>query len=208
MTTALQLCARPPEDLETCEEGCYWRWLVHTLLEDVATLKKSLDEAQEELAQRSQTRRKLEQAVEHREQIKSECVILRASLETLRVDVPDLRDERERLVAEHAGLVEQQRQLEERKHQLGEEIEVRGKKEKEFEAAVREVERHAEHEKEGEQTLIKQIRSLRTEMDTVNLELTTLTSERDKLKSEVTVVDVASKGKPKKGNRRGSSKKK
>merc|ERR1719464_167188 len=99
------------------------------MLEDIAALKGSLDEAQDELQRRSEARRKLEQVAEHHRNMSNECASLRTEIATLGVHLPRLREEQEELRAEVRRLAEERLSLENRHQRLTGELEAGKEKE-------------------------------------------------------------------------------
>jgi len=188
-----------PSDLGNCQsqEGCYWRWLVHTLLDDVNGLKDSLDKAQADLNTRSEQRRKLEQTQEHQGSMQEESRKLRAALESLRDEVPRLRKERDHLKSLRGDLQAKRRDLEERKCTLLETI--KGNKHK-FAALEDEVvakERFAQQKLQEEQSVKSEIKAYQEELEKTSVNFDFLTTERNKMRKEVEALE--SKKKAKKG---------
>lgn len=176
-------CAR--EDLKQCQEGCCWRWLVHTMLEDVDALKKSLDEATEELSQRTAARRKLEQVAEHRKQLARESISMRAAIEALREEVPRLRQEREELRREALQEEERHREMLKQHRRLPDELRLGAEQEKSLEEEVIRLEQQIEEKKDFEEATLRKIRGLRDEAVGIGPVLQAVTEERDTLRAEV-----------------------
>lgn len=86
-----------PKHLSECTESCYWRWLVHMLLEDVAALKDKIDVAQEEYLGHVRERQKLEQRHRDFEHLKHVHANMTKELANLRQEAPELAAEIESL---------------------------------------------------------------------------------------------------------------
>merc|ERR1712039_913944 len=89
----------------------------------MGALKRSLDEAQEELNRRSEARRKLELVAEHQRNMTTECATLKTDIDSLDVHVPQLREQLEELRSESWHLAEEKKNLESRQKRLAEELE-------------------------------------------------------------------------------------
>jgi len=203
---ALRLPASAPENLKQCQEGCCWRWLVHTMLEEVGGLRQGLDEAQEELLGRSGARRKLEQVAEHRALLQSECGSLRGVVEALETELPCLREEREELLREAQALAQRRAALRERSRRLPEELRRGEEQERALEEEVREAEREAEEAREKEEALLSKVCDIRKETAGIGANLQILSGERDQMKEEVQKHDAQQEVK-RKSKRRSSPRK-
>lgn len=106
------------KDPQECEEGCYWRWLVHTLLEDVAALKRNLEKTQEEFKILTDTRNAIEETIGHRDRLVKELGSMGQSLQKLREDVPRLREEHKHQLQDAEALKQRHRELHKQQRDL------------------------------------------------------------------------------------------
>eukprot|EP00927_Polykrikos_kofoidii_P055264 TRINITY_DN49543_c0_g1_i1.p1 TRINITY_DN49543_c0_g1~~TRINITY_DN49543_c0_g1_i1.p1 ORF type:complete len:349 (+),score=59.95 TRINITY_DN49543_c0_g1_i1:95-1141(+) len=174
-----------PEDLQTCEEGCYWRWLVHVLLEDLAGLKTNFETEQNSLAERKNHLRKLLDSRNQREELQKTHDRLEKELDILRVQVPRQREEREYLSAEIQRVRESKAELQGREVQLRDALgDVTGKCDK-LRALVEAQEREAGGILGLEDSTNAQIAAAHRHLTRLASELTYLNSERDRLESQI-----------------------
>lgn len=198
------LCNLPsnaPTNLDHCGESCYWRWMVRALLEDVAELKRRLDEARDGLLQRSIARRQQEQRYEHRHLVKKESESLHAALDTLAREVPWLHQKRKSLQYEAEHLRDVENQLQAQKSWLDNSIQIDTETIDLLESKLKDLDKQVEEKKGEEQDMIKTIHSSKKELEDEKTKLEQLAMKREKLKAEVSNND-------RKGNRSGSLKKK
>eukprot|EP00746_Dinoflagellata_sp_MGD_P070344 gnl/MRDRNA2_/MRDRNA2_28803_c0_seq1.p1 gnl/MRDRNA2_/MRDRNA2_28803_c0~~gnl/MRDRNA2_/MRDRNA2_28803_c0_seq1.p1 ORF type:complete len:286 (+),score=77.42 gnl/MRDRNA2_/MRDRNA2_28803_c0_seq1:52-909(+) len=89
-----------PKSPSQCTETCYWRWLVHMLLEDVALLKANVDQAQDEFLEQVKERKRLEHTVTSYANLQVAHKTLKEELGILKDEAPVLLEDRERLQEE------------------------------------------------------------------------------------------------------------
>jgi len=183
-----------PEDLEQCEDGCYWRWLVHTLLEDVSGLKLSLDETREELAARATARRKTEQAVANRDRLATDIVEMSEALNSLRESVPTLRADRTKLQSEVTELRAEETSLQERKRDLQRQLAASAAREREMELRVQKAEGDVEDVRRAEKALGERIVLFREEDQQLDVDMKSIGTELDRLRLEVQGLEDARGG--------------
>jgi len=157
---AHQLMLTPTSDAE-CEEGCYWRWLVHTLLEDVAALKRSFEDTEEGLKVLADKRKEIEETIGHRDRLVYELACMTESLKTLREDVPSMRENKEDLQQQSVESMQRNQALQDRQRQLSQQIKRSMHWQKENTKKVLAVEREADDGKRQEKTLKDQIEQTR-----------------------------------------------
>lgn len=193
------LPANKMRDPQECEEGCYWRWLAHTLLEDVASLKRNLEDTQLGFQELAEQKKAIEDTVRHQERLREELAFMDQSFCTLREDVPRLR-------LEHETQIKEVEQLEQRRRELKEEA-LRADAAKTRSIAwqkanfrrVQEREYDAEEGRRQEKTLADKILVDREGLHVQQVELQRLTGAFQALQLEVK--ELQEKKAPKKGKK-------
>lgn len=145
------------KDPQECEEGCYWRWLVHTLLEDVAALKRNLEDTQESQKQHDEERKLVTDKISHNALLHEQLQSMSVSLKTLCVDVPKLRVEWRRKVQESYQLNHRRRKIQDEQHNLQAAISRSSEWQKENLRKVQTMEREADEGRRHEKALGEQI---------------------------------------------------
>lgn len=191
-----------PGSLEHCEDACYWKWFVHTIVDDVNALRAQLDEAQVALQQRSQERREREQVIEHQDFLRAELAELEGQLVSLRVEAPQLR-------AEHARLEEQAKrsglatlELQERKDKLSRELEADRAKQYSLVADAEEWERKAQEGRGAEWALQERTMVMKDNERVLQADLLKMTTERDQLRQEVDDLNALRERQNRRGRKR------
>jgi chromosome segregation ATPase len=188
---ATRLPSFAPKDLQQCEEGCYWRWLVHTLLEDVGSLKYTLEETQEELQLRAEQRREIEEVIGNRDRVLYELESMSRAMETLRVEVPQKREHHGALQKELESLQQRQRDLQDKQEDLRGAI----KRSTDWQKANQKKEailrRDTDEGATLEKALVETIDATKKEIQRLDMENKSLAAERDALRIEVQALEDA-----------------
>jgi len=192
------LTERSPEDLEECVAGCYWRWMVHTLLEDVATMKKNVDEMQDDLHVREEERHKLQQANDHHLRLQRELVSIEGDMRDFNVQVPKLRELNKQLSDELSSLIAVQNDLQERKRYTKEQIEAFTRRSRAADGKVYELDRKVQVGRGAEQDLQKKLQASKDDVSRMTADLKEAEEERDALAKQVRDLEAAYKRKKKK----------
>lgn len=180
-----RLPASAPGSLEPCDDGCYWRWFVQTLADDVDALKLRLDECHGALQQRSEERRGREQVIEHQDLLRTELAALEGQLEFLRLEAPKLREEHVRLDAQAVKTGLATLALQGQKNKLSRELEANRAKQHGLVADAEDSERRALEGKDADRVLQERALVLRDNERGLQGELLKLTAEHDQLRQEV-----------------------
>jgi len=170
---------------QECEEGCYWRWLVHTLLEDVAALKRNYEETQEGLKFLADRRKEIEERKANRERLVEELAFMTQSLKTLRKEVPQLREEHARKLAESEELKQRSRELQDKQRDLRSAMERSIAWQRANIRKVQAVEREADEGRRQEKAIGDQIHLDREKAHHAQLDLQQMTDYYQALKEEV-----------------------
>jgi len=192
------LTDRGPEDLEECVAGCYWRWMVHTLLEDVASVKKNVDEMQDDLHNREGEQQKLQQASDHHQRLQKELIALEGDLTDFNVQVPKLQERNKQLREELSSLVSVQTDLQERKRHTREQIEAYTRRAHTVDVKVYDLDRKVQAGRIGEQDLQKKLQAGKDDVSKLTADLREAEEERDSLTKQVKDLEAAYKRKKKK----------
>jgi len=183
------LAANKLRDPQECEDGCYWRWLTHSLLEDVASLKKNLEETQEAHRELLQKKQFIEEKIHNHARLTSELGSMNKSLKTLRQDVPQRRQEYERIAKESEQLEKRRRELNEEKAR----IEVARTRTTSWTKAntrkVLEKEREAEDGRRQEKGIGDKIHMDRESLQQTGQELARLTLAMQEVQEEVRAIE-------------------
>jgi len=196
---ATRLALTAPEALEQCVEGCYWRWLVHTLLQDLESLKRSMDETQEDLEQRIDERKKIKEIIDRRDRILEELHGMKRSLKTLRIEVPQLRREHKSLQAEADWLEARQQKLQADQDNLEKSLKKCEDRQRNFRMKVDSEESRDRECKQRVEDLNQRIRSLEEEATRHDMLRDQLKDERDQLRDEVNQLEESRGGKKGRG---------
>lgn len=180
-----------PDNLEHCENDCYWKFLVHTLLGEVDGIKQGLADTEKQFHIRAAKRRELEDVTGYRDRILDELQSMNEELTTLRVDVPRVRQEHGKLQDQSDGLEQRHCDLLAKQQDLKTAIQNCAKRQEVAGRKLQYVEQDFEEEKAGEHELADQIQAAKDDMELKDDELQQLTSERDEMRIEVTALEDA-----------------
>lgn len=204
---ATRLAISAPEALEQCVEGCYWRWLVHTLLQDLEALKRSLDETQDDLHQRIEERKRIEEIIDRRDRILDQLVGMRATLKVLRVEVPQLRKQQHKLQSEAQSLAAKKQKLQADQSDLEKSLKRCEDRQKNLRMKVDSEESRVMEGQARSEDLKQRIRMLEEEARQYDLLRIQKQDERNQLREEVSQLEGAKarNNKPKRGRGRPAS---
>eukprot|EP00927_Polykrikos_kofoidii_P065807 TRINITY_DN61523_c0_g1_i1.p1 TRINITY_DN61523_c0_g1~~TRINITY_DN61523_c0_g1_i1.p1 ORF type:complete len:245 (+),score=52.53 TRINITY_DN61523_c0_g1_i1:61-795(+) len=174
-----------PEGLVSCEDGCFWRWIVQTLLGEIVSLQRSLDAATVDLQDRAETRRTLEQVREHQDTMEDESRRLRETLATLTVEVPRLRLQCSHLTQEGARLAQKKLDLQDEKLQLRIEITNQQVRLDPMQHQAEVDERQAADERCQQEDMRHQIAAASVKLSKMDMDIEWFCAERDRLRGEV-----------------------
>lgn len=173
------------KDPQECEDGCYWRWLTHTLLEDQGALKKNLNETQEGLQALADKRQNVQDTIRHYGRLIEELSDMDGSLKKLRETVPTLRERSNAQQKETQELQQRHQQLQEKQRELQAAVKRSVEWQKANEKKVKIAEREAEEGRRQEKTMGDQIHADREKVHQAAVELQFLTSDYQTLQAEV-----------------------
>lgn len=173
------------KDPQECEDGCYWRWLTHTLLEDAGALKKNLSETQEGLQALADKRQNLQDTIRHYGRLIEELADMDGSLKKLRETVPKLRERSTAQQKETHELQQRHQQLQEKQKELHSAVKRSVEWQKANEKKVKIAEREAEEGRRQEKTMGDQLHADREKVHQAGVELQFLTSDYQTLQAEV-----------------------
>lgn len=191
------------KDPQQCEEGCYWRWLVHSLLEDVASLKKKLEESQESCQQIEERKKRIEDTISQRIRLDEELTTMKQALSTLRQDVPRLRQELDKAEKAVDKGSKKYAHLQEQQHHLLEKIKQSQEWQKANIRKVPNLERSAEDLRLEEQLLGDKVHVEKERAELSKLELDEMQGELQELQLEVRELEKKKSAKQRAGKKGG-----
>lgn len=173
------------KDPKACEDGCYWRWLVHALLEDVVALKRNLEETLEASQQLEEEKQRIHKTIGHYGRLVEDLASTSGSLEMLRKNVPELRLELEKHQKELAQLRQKRKELHEHQRDLQAAIKRTTDWQKTNVRKVQAMDRETEEGRRKEQRLCDQMLAEREKVEQSYLELQQMTSQYTELQQQV-----------------------
>lgn len=193
LPTHLPACA--PENLEHCSDDCYWRWLVHTLLDEVGALRQSLEDAQREFQQHAAQRQKLERGINYRDFVLDEMLSMTEDMEKLRYEVPQLRQDHEKQLDKVEHLDRRYQSLIAKQQELQAAIQRSEDHQKASERSIQRVEQEAEEGQKRETAKSEMIKLTRDEMQQEEEKLQEVKAENEELREELQMIEQSKKAK-------------
>jgi len=193
------------KDPAECEEGCYWRWLVHTLLEDVAALKRNLEETQDSQKQHDEERKLVTDKISHNAHLLEELHSMSVSLKTLWVNVPKLRVECRKKQQESEQLRHRRRKIQDEQQSLQTAITRSSEWQRDNLRKVQTIEREADEGRRHEKALGDQIHLDRDKVHKATEELKQAQAEYQALQGQMK--DIEDKKAQKKADKQKAPKK-
>lgn len=172
-------------DPQECDVGCYWRWLVHALLDDVAALKRNHEETEEGFKMLAEKRQEIEDTIRSRDQLEADLVYMTGSLKELREDVPRLRRELKERQQESQELKQRHLELQDKQRELNQHIGRSMTWQKENTRKVKVVEREAGDGRRQEKSLGEQLNDIRKRVSKLVLDQQDIVVRNKMLEAEV-----------------------
>lgn len=172
------------KDLHRCEEGCRWRWFVHTLLSDVAVFKQGFDDCNEGLQQKEDCRKELADVAAWRLQIQEEFVVIDAALVELEAEGPLLTSKLEELSQQASEQRKRRKDLEAKRDLLSAAFKMRSARMADMELLVKNSNHSGSESTKAAEELTKRLYRIQGEIESVTAEYQRLVIHRDHLREQ------------------------